>query len=368
MDLREKLLLRQIEVLNRAPDIKFNEINFKVESEEKVLEELRNYGVYQNIECFLPYLENENENENLDISFEKSFFDPIDNKKLSESIINLTLKESQNLIKRSADVVTSVSDKLKVEQKWTDIDKSLDLHGNAKLKLINQKNDVKVKEQPEVSRLKRNDSSSNKKTLKNISNLTLNNCGSGNIVLKNISNLTINTCKQPKMLSKTDDPPEPTKMCTTSKSCDGSFYQCDFYDRLISENEVLKRSVVNQSWCTTYPDPTATCKTTCMSPTALKALGKKDGACDDGTYSIASESGDTTTTSSVMDETEDGLPSKCSKISFDPTIEEILTRTMLAENLLNHPPMIQCWLNKMLLETETESQNLTEFLEISNII
>ena len=371
LDLREKLLLRQIDVLNRAPDnnkIDFSEISFEAgKDEEKILELLRNYGSYQNIDCYLPYLENENEE--MGLPFEKSFlYDPnsLDNKKLSESIINLTLKESQSLIHQCSDLVTSVSDKLKINlprnrhQEQT-IDKALD-HDNA-MQSIKQKNDVKVK-QPDEGNIKRNDTttSSKKKTLKNISNLTLNNCN-GSIVLKNISNLTINTCKQPEMSSKTDG--VPIKSCKTSKSCDGSFYQCDFYERLISENEVLKRSIVNQSLCTTYPDPIANA---CMSPPASAiACRNKNNSRDDGTYSINSTPDDTTT-SSIMEEAEDGLPEKHDKtIGFDPSIEEIITtKTMLSDNLMNHPPMIQCWLNKMLLETETESQNIAEILEISN--
>lgn len=354
--MREKLLLRQLDVLNRAPDnkIDFSEIQFQTEQEEAVLEMLRNYGVYQNIDSFLPYLENENEDNNF--LFEKSFYDPIDNKKLSESIINLTLRESQNLITRSSDLVTSVSDKLKLDPvKGAAIDKTEDLHDN-EAGSIKPKSSAKVKEAPDDERkLKRNDTttSSKKKTLKNISNLTLNNCG-GSIVLKNISHLTINTCK-PQPSPKASDPPAPAKPCKTSKSCDGTFYQCDFYERLISENEVLKRSIVNQSLCTTYPDPIAQL---CKSP---PPVSKEN---DDGTYSINSEN--TTTVSSVSEEEEDGLPAK--QISFDPAIEEITTRTILSDSLLNHPPMIQCWLNKMLLETETEAQNIADLLEISNII
>lgn len=318
----------------------------------------------------MPYLENENED--MGLPFEKSFsFDPstVDNKKLSESIVNFTFAESQNLIHHCSDLVTSVCNKLNMEPprlRYQDnsssiIDKTSDPpHGN-ELQSIKLENDVKVK-QPDEGKLKRNDTttSSKKKTLKNISNLTLNNCN-GNIVLKNISNLTINTCKQPEFSSKVDD--APPKSCKTSKSCDGSFYQCDFYERLISENEVLKRSIVKQSLCTTYTDPIAT---TCFSPPASTAAKNKDG--DDGTYSITSTPDDTTT-SSIMEEAEDGLSSKRDKAEvFDPTIEEITTKTMLNDNLLNHPPMIQCWLNKMLLETETESQNITELLEVSNII
>lgn len=371
LDLREKLLLRQIDVLNRAPDnnkIDFGEITFQTGAEEQVLDLLRNYGCYQNIDCYLPYLENENED--MGLPFEKSFlYDPnsLDNKKLSESIINLTLKESQNLIHHCSDLVTSVSDKLRVElprsrHQELGIDKATDCHGNGLS--IKLKNDAKVK-QPDEGKLKRNEptTSSKKKTLKNISNLTLNNCN-GSIVLKNISNLTINTCKQPEMSSKADE--AAPKSCKTSKSCDGSFYQCDFYERLISENEVLKRSIVKQSLCTTYPTDPIT--TTCMSPSASTVARNKVDGRDDGTYSISSTPDDTTT-SSIMEEAEDGLPAKHDRtIGFDPSVEEITTKTMLNDTLMNHPPMIQCWLNKMLLETETESPNITDFLEISNII
>lgn len=351
-------MLRQIEVLNRAPDnnkIDFAEISFQTQDEEKMLELSRNYGKLQNIDCYLPYLENENEADNDAMFFEKSFYDPhsIENKKLSESIINLTLKESQKLITKSSDLVTSVSDKLKLDlPKREAIDKAaaLDCCAGNEVKSIKPKNDVKVDE----SKLKRTEtSSSKKKTLKNISNLTLNNCG-GSIVLKNISNLTINTCKQPQIKAKTDEA-APSKPCKTSKSCD-SFYQCDFYERLISENEVLKRSIVKQSF-TTYPDPIAAA---CMSPTASVVQRKEDR--DDGTYSINS-SPDDTATSSIAEDAEDGLPAAKSDKS-DVPVEEITTRTMMTD----HPPMIQCWLNKMLLETETESQNMTDFLEISSII
>lgn len=373
IELREKLLLRQIDVLNRAPDnnkIDFGEISFQTQDEEKALELLRNYGAFQNIDCYLPYLENENEE--MGLLCEKSFYDmnSMDNKKLSESIINLTLRESQNLITRSSDLVTAISDKLTVTSVSSKlkvdppkvqrtIDKSLNLHDN-ELESIKQKNDVKVA--ADESKLRRNDTttSSKKKTLKNISNLTLNNCN-GSIVLKNISNLTINTCKQPEIKATEG---KPIKTCATSKSCEGSFYQCDFYERLISENEVLKRSIVNQSLCTTFPDPIATA---CMSPPPSLTTGNKEQEPEDGTYSIISTAGESSV-SSITDEADDGLAKSKANKTTESAIEEITTKTMLPDNIMSHPPMIQCWLNKMLLETETEAQNFSEFLEISNII
>lgn len=363
--MREKLLLRQIDVLNRAPDnnkIDFGEITFQTQDEEKVLELLRNYGSYQNIDCYLPYLENENEE--MGLLCEKSFYDvsSMDNKNLSASIINLTLKESQKLITRTSDLVTSVSDKLKVDPSKIQrtVNESLDIH-DSETQSTKQENDVKVDD--ESKKLRRNDTttSSKKKTLKNISNLTLNNCN-GSIVLKNIANLTINTSKQPDIKATKGGAHVPIKPCATSKSCEGSFYQCDFYERLISENEVLKRSIVNQSLCTTYPDPI---ETACMSPPASMTAVRNKEERDDGTFSIISTAGDSSTSS--MDEADDGLAESKGNKTIDTAIEEITTKTMLADNLMSHPPMIQCWLNKMLLETETE-QNFSEFLEISNII
>lgn len=395
LELREKLLLRQIDCLllsfrDNNSSRNLNEISFQCDHEDKILELLRNYGVYQNIECFLPYLENENEDHE-NFLFEKSFPSSavIDNKKVSASIINLTLKESQNLIKKSQNLVSCVSDKLKIlspVERSPTIDKScpfqLDNSLTTTAKSIKQKNEAKVKHatsnnDESSSKLKRNDTttSSKKKTLKNISNLTLNSCG-GSIILKNITNLTINSCKSssssssvnqqqpaPKELSRSSQQDE----CSTNSKCEGNYYQCDFYDRLISQNEALKRTIVNQSICTTtYPDPITT---TCMSPTGLvlnlnqsKSTEKRDNE----TFSINSTPDDTM--SSIT--SAGGEDVSIGKLDANGTdqIEEISTATMMrVEGFSDHSPMIQCWLSKMMLEPETD-QNYAEILEISNIV
>lgn len=371
MDLREKLLLRQIEVLINYPKDKvdFNEISFQIQEEDKVLNLLRNYGLYSNIDCFLPYLENENE-ENENFLFEKPVpSQVIDNKRLNASIINLTLKESQNLITKSTDLVASVSDKLKAD--LSKINRQNVIAEEKEIsptdtKSIKHKNEVKAVAADESSKLKRNDTttSSKKKTLKNISNLTLNSCG-GNIILKNISNLTINGCKSSSLQHPTKvENVERTSCPDTSSNgkCEGNYYQCDFYERLISENEVLKRSIVNQSLCTTtFPDPITT---TCMSPTGLMLNNssqqkKSDEKRDNETFSINSTPDETMTSITTGDE---------GKSCCDEPIEEITTATMRVDGFSDHSPMIQCWLSKMLHEPETESQNITEFLEISNIM
>lgn len=400
LELREKLLLRQLDLVYSFHDEKTSrnesEISFHCENEEKILDLLRSYGVYQNIESFLPYLENENETHDDNFLFEKSFPSSLmeNNRKVSASIINLTLRESQNLIRKSQSLVTSVSDALKMDPA---VDKNSpfpipDNHNQQQPKSIKQpKNEVKAKNvtaaaPEEGSKLKRNDNttSSKKKTLKNISNLTLNSCG-GSIILKNITNLTINSCKSassssthsavaataPKAISEPDD------NCSDSK-CDGNYYQCDFYDRLISQNEALKRSIVNQSLCTTNfrPDPIAA---TCMSPTGLVQMNlapRPSEKRDDETFSINSSPDDTMSsiTSSIAAAAAVGDDDKLTVVDEASTraelIEEISTSTMMrVDGFSDHSPMIQCWLSKMMLEPEIdEAQHIAEILEISNIV
>lgn len=354
-----------------------SEVNFLVPNEDAVLTLLRDYGSYQNIESFLPFLENDDEDDEncKDVKCITTDYSAIlDNKLLSESIINLTVKESQDLISKSSDLkmktddlVSQVQQKLKIILPTTmqsDIDKTNNHKEVKDIKSIKQKEqkDVKVKESE--SKLKRNNggtTSSKKKVLKNISNLTLNSCGSGNIILKNISNLTINTCKK--------EAENESRICKDTKSCEIFYPQCDFYEKLISENEALKKTIVQQSVnCTTYPDPITA---VCMSP-------KNENVKNDGTYSINSVSNETSA-SSLLDEVEDGFPaiikvektrkSEIGYVEGESPIEEVSTRTMhLAENLIGTTtsPIIQCWLNKMCLETELE--NNVDILEFSNIV
>jgi hypothetical protein len=367
IDLREKLLLRQIDVLKQRPDstkINFADISFLTSDEDETLNVLRNYGAFQNLDSILPFLENENEEEENVNLYDKKIkvdFDYMDNKILSESIINLTVRESQDLITKSndlklmsVDLVDAVNQKLKnilplSTKPSIDKTKPVAVKEEASIKQQQQQQpekEVKGKEADAGEKnskfLKRNNgttTSSKKKVLKNISNLTLNNCGTGSIILKNISNLTINTCKKQPVSEETA-----ARACTTSKSCEVFTPTCDFYEKLISENEALKRSIVHQSVkCTTFTDPISAA---CMSPTSPK--DEKN----DETYSITNES-----ISSIADELEDGL-------KIDSPIEEISTRNMhLAESFLDQPPIIKCWLNNL----DTELENNIEILEFSKI-
>lgn len=399
VDLREKLLLRQLDVLSQNKKVKYQDVNFVVDNEELVLELLRNYGVYQNIDCYLPFLENEdyicpNKDQ---ILFDKSFHDEegeypeircnaLDNRKITfpnDNIISITLNESKQLIKKTSDLVSSVANSLKLEQHAKDqkyIDKTEvgDCQGNNK----STKQSSKVKN--EDNKLKRNDTttSSKKKTLKNISNLTLNNCCNGIINLRNISNLTINTCKQTAMQSSAVKNDEQTAVlpCQATKKnaakCDAEFIspECNFYQRLISENEVLKNHIVKQSVDrdNVYSDPIATA---CMSPSA-SGIQRIQEERDDGTFSINSTQEDTSSITDAEDgfpmtpiNSKDNLRPSCSTIGFDNKIDDTTTKNIYSPTAIgdHHPPIIQCWLNKMCLETEIEPQNL-EFLEFRNII
>lgn len=345
LELREKLLLRQLEVFENRPDknqIDFSEISFQTPNEHELTELLKTYGNYPNIESFLPYLVSYEEEENAkDQLYEKTIdtIESLDNKKLSESIINLTLKESQDLLSKSEFLVSAVQDKLKcfLPTPQPDIDQTR-IKEQSSIKQTSPV-DTKVKES---DKLKRNSAttSSKKKTMKNISNLTLNNyCGS--IILKNISNLTINTCKSKAVAD--------VPVCKTPKPCEPVFYpQCDFYEKLISENEALKRSIVTHS--VTYPDMISQ---VCMSPT-------KSDPKDDATYSITSAS------SSIDIKNVDEEIRQIEEISTIKSGRSSIEHHM-GEAFMNHPPMIQCWLNKMYTETEIEPQNNGEILEFSKI-
>lgn len=324
-----------MEVLENRPDktqIDFSEISFHTSNEQEILEKLKIYGNYANMDSIPPYLESFEEEENAkDQLYEKKInsIEFLDNKKLSESIINLTVKESQDLLTKSESLVSAVQDKLKSFLPPPTIDKT-------------SKDEVQSIKQDKIKRNSMT-TSSKKKTMKNISNLTLNNyCGS--IILKNISNLTINTCKSSK--------PVEVPSCKEPKPCENVFYpQCDFYEKLISENEALKRSIVTHS--VTYPDmPFDMISQVCISPT--KSIDVKD----DATYSITSEN------SSIEVKKVDEEIRKIEEISLVRSGRSSIEQQM-GEAFLNHPPMIQCWLNKMC--TETEVENNLEILEFSKI-
>lgn len=358
LDLREKLLLRQIEVLtsqykNRELNqkIHIDQVDFISTNEDDLLNLIRSYGKF-NIENFKisdlyesqDYISPENDHELYNKSFhdnphcdEEVQFSSLDNKKiikdkcnqLNESIINMTLNESKELIEKSLDLVSTVSDKLKKDmkvsenqtkkqQKNENIDNTTGRPGNQESsektdkpnehkQLVKSKSDEKSK----PSKLKRNEptTSSTKKTLKNISNLTLNNCCNGIINLRNISNLTINNCKS--SWSKSTKNVESVMATSSSENnlkpkSKNEDVECGFYQRLINENKLLKNHIIQQSLGKNFQVLPGT---TCVGAPIPKPTVKKEHEenIDEGTYSINTSSEDPM---SSLTDAEDGFPLK----------------------------------------------------------
>lgn len=132
------LLLRQIDVLlsqytnhKLSQKIQIDEVNFYSKNETEILNLLRLYGKF-NIQSLniSDICEEEYEDDQMNIMHSKPFqkdetirCNVLDNKKiikdkcnlLNESIINMTLNESKELIQKSTGLVASVGDKLKKE-------------------------------------------------------------------------------------------------------------------------------------------------------------------------------------------------------------------------------------------------------------
>lgn len=371
LDLREKLLLRQIEVLtsqykNRQLNqkIQIDQVDFVATNEDDLLDLIRTYGKF-NIENFKisdlyesqDYISPEKDHELMYKSFhnnpvceEEITFDSqqLDNKKiikdkcnlLNESIINMTLSESKELIEKSMEMVSTVSDKLKKDMKMPEnqaknkqnnenIDNTVGRPGNQesneKSEKSNKSNEhkqlmkSKSDEKTKPSKLKRNEptTSSTKKTLKNISNLTLNNCCNGIINLRNISNLTINNCKS--TLSSKSSKSVEAIANNNSSNCDSSAkpklknddVECGFYQRLINENKLLKNHIIQQSLGKNFQVLPGT---TCVgAPIPISSPKKeKEEDIDEGTYSINTASEELSSHNSLTD-IEDGFPLKASE-------------------------------------------------------
>lgn len=338
LDLREKLLLRQIDVLlsqykNRQLNqkIEIDSVDFLPIKEDELLNLIRSYGKF-NVENFKisdlyeneDYIAPNNDHELFYKSFQsEEELNMQDNKNathslkdkcniLNESIINMTLNESKELIEKSADLVSTVSDKLKKDMKIAENPSkkkklAIDIASRQGNKEIAEKSEkaVKSNENKQVakaaskdekgkSKLKRNEptTSSTKKTLKNISNLTLNNCCNGIIHLKNISHLTINTCKAGKTPPKLPPKPEKEEEIVSP--------ECGFYQRLITENKILKSHIISNIGKNYRVLPGATCPGPHLHK---KEISHEHGDVDEGTYSLHTE---TSGMSSITD-AEDGF-------------------------------------------------------------
>lgn len=239
LSIREKLIQRQLDLLSQK--ISIDNVKFSTENKNEVLEEIRSFGKFNldhyavlndlfTIEDYIcpsddhdfmyKKLEEQKDQEIVvDFSKNKSLIKENANF-LNESIINITINESKQLIENSTNSLEVVKHQGRAFS-GTDCTKRRQSIENNLKKLIKQTNETETQTSQEQP-IKKEKAVALNKSLKNISNLTINNC-TGTLNFKNISNLTINSCKGVPAI----DSPKNEE------------YECGFYNRLISENKLL---------------------------------------------------------------------------------------------------------------------------------
>lgn len=316
------------------------------------------------------------------------------NNHLNESIVNMTVSESKELIAKSSNLTkfeefmydgltpnSAVKNKIFTELEDVNI-------ANLLINNLQQDELVDCQQQPESA------ATNQKKSKRKIKIHNYN----GTINLKNISSLTINTgCnREPsvrqskavntkKPLSKTSSNASSNKSSNTSPSSvsshdeqnhqtdpDSASYNCEFYNRLLNE---IKNNFSN----TAHADHTN------------NNISNYDGSNSSFTSSTAS-----TTSSSSSANPADGISGACNKMMFrnirnlkinipvSATKNEKSNDTSASSNptsitnssttqhepMLDEPeseenPHIEQWLKQIILETETEPMQNTDILEHS---
>lgn len=232
---------------------------------------------------------------------------------LNESIINITINESKQLIEKSNNNLEVVKPSGRV---FSGTDCITNRRQTDENKLIKQiKPTLETQKPIEPIPIKKEKVTLNK-SMKNISNLTINNC-TGTLNFKNISNLTINSCKGVNGFDSTSPKTEE--------------YECGFYNRLISENKLLNSI------------PTGPPSSISSSVSTRSKLHSKD------------------------------IEFKNNKLNYIPNSKSM---NLINNNCNfdmenyenNHPVQVQQWLKQIYYEAETDEpvQNI-EILEHSNI-
>ncbi|XP_062544428.1 uncharacterized protein LOC134211524 [Armigeres subalbatus] len=452
LDLREKLLLRQLSVVvQQSHHVTFQFDNIKFVDgggEEDLVSRIRTYGRY-NIDNFNIILKDPYENEDYiqpvddhdlmhkscrrgvgeeehNPESEEIVVEFFNNKSLikegaemvRESIINLALNESKELIDRTFGGVSmgleldEELEQMKIDltncrnRERRTVDDSLSLQGegapvdisNNNVTSTNQDDDKGIEQakvarsqhmitkasQTELDKIGRHSITSNSqvdssvtdkstkmdRNMKNVSTLTMNNCG-GTINLKNVTNLTINTCSDTpgKQVEQSVAPPCPSE--------EGS-PECGFYKRLITENKILRQHIL---------------KTTLSNVTPQAPISQTSSGSDSPSINTEPSPMDNLSTSS-------GSASNCNKpkrlaltaaelravlnlpqqdsslthvlgdlfaLASPTTVAGKATAAESGTQSQEHTMQIQQWLKQIISETETEPVQNAEMMEFSHI-
>lgn len=272
LDIRERLLTRQVEVVLQSSQQTKNKIQFLPENEKDVLHLIRIFGTFNvNVHKFnSDFLSNEDYeedsvlmNKQLIIDDDESETKRDDDKdkdkagyvnsvdenanKINESLINIILVESKELIEKPRPTTKGIPKPLK-KQSSTSHQLS-----SSQIDTVKGTNIV-------------GGGGGSKKKFSPLKNLTLN---SGTLNLRNITNLTINT----------NNNCRPTAINSTAPVADLDPLACNnFYNRLINENKLLQRHrhscckplISNAIVSPTTPTSSSTGTTTSTTNTSFK--------------------------------------------------------------------------------------------------
>lgn len=213
------------------------------------------------------------------------------------------------------------------------------------------------------------------KNMKHISNLTMNNCG-GTINLKNVTNLTINTCPEESTTTtaavvKTAEPKSPPR-CPSEEGSP----ECGFYKRLITENKILRQHILKTSLASAHvPNPQSSESNITTSESArpdTSDSGSSDSKPPRLPLTVAElravlnlPQQDDTLTQVLGDLFALASPTTAAAAVADTTKDPTTTTT--GGTTQEHTMQIQQWLKQIISETETEPQQNAELMEFSHI-
>lgn len=207
------------------------------------------------------------------------------------------------------------------------------------------------------------------KNMKHISNLTMNNCG-GTINLKNVTNLTINTCPEESTTAKMVEQKSPPR-CPSEEGSP----ECGFYKRLITENKILRQHILKTSLASAHvPNPQSSESniTTSESPRPDSSdSGSSDSKPPRLPLTVAElravlnlPQQDDTLTQVLGDLFALASPTTAAAAAATAeTTKEPTTPGTTQE----HTMQIQQWLKQIISETETEPLQNAELMEFSHI-
>lgn len=346
LDIRERLLTRQAEVVLQSSQTK-DKIKFLPENEKNVLHQIRIFGNFNVNVHRCDFLSNE-DYEEVPVLMDKQLIDDDDSEakrvddkdvdsqmvdenanKINESLINIILIESKELIEKPA----------KTTKTTTTIPKALTKkHSSTSHQLSSKQVQIDTVNKGAVTTNTGGGGGGggSKKKFSSLKNLTMN---SGTLNLRNITNLTITNNCRPTAINSTTT--------TTTTDYDVQALACNnFYNRLINENKLLQS---HRHSCCKPMGPTSN-NNSIVSPTASSTSSTSFKEFSSGIE-------------------KDLMDKMISQNNWEMDVNGNLTKAPDAKPMkkMDRPKQIQHWLKQIINESELEPMQNTDMMEFSRI-